>query len=106
MGQHMGLRTLGLSIVLAVTVGACSSANPGAARRDAAWSERLTRQAAAQEQARALQERSAAAWGERYAEMARAYQSEQVRQQRADAAYSLRLTKLAEYILNGGKIGG
>jgi len=82
MGQHKGLRALGLGIVLAVTVGACSSATPGAAQ----------------------QERSNAAWAEGYAEMARAYQ-EQIRQQRADAAYSLRWTKLAEYIENGGKIG-
>ena len=105
MGQHKGLRALGLGIVLAVTVGACSSATTGAARRDQAWSDRLNGLAAAQQQAGAQQARSNAAWADRYAELARAYLSEQVRQQRADAAYSQRLTKLAEYIRNGGAIG-
>lgn len=102
MGQHKGLRALGLGIVLAVTVGACSSAAPGAARRDAAWSERLTRQAAAVQQEASQRERSNAAWAERYAKMANSYQAEQLRAQRADAAYSQRMTKLAEYILSGG----
>jgi len=106
MGQHKGLRALGLGIVLAVMVGACSSATPGAARRDQAWTDRLNGLAAAQQQAATERERSNAAWAERYAKMANAYQSEQLRQQRADAAYSQRLTKLAEYIRNGGKIGG
>jgi hypothetical protein len=100
MAQHKGLRALGLGIVLAVTVGACSSATPGAARRDQAWTDRLNGLAAAHEQERANE-----AWAARYAKMATAYQSEQVRQQRADAASSQRMTKLAEYILNGGKIG-
>lgn len=86
--------------VLFAAVAACGSVNPGA-RRDAAWSERLTRQAAAIQVEAARQERAFAAWSERLTEMARAYQAEQARAERADAAYSLRLTKLADYILSG-----
>ena len=101
MRLHKGIQALGLGVVLAVQVAACANLDP-AARRDQAWSERLTRQAQAVQQAAAERERANAAWAERYAKMANAYQAEQARQQRADAAYSQRLTKLADYVRNGG----
>lgn len=101
MRQHKWIQALGLAAIFALQVAACANVNPGA-RRDAAWSDRLTRQAEAFQQAAAKQTRSDAAWSKRLDEMAKAYQVEQARAQRADAAYSQRLTKLAEYILNGG----
>jgi len=42
------------------------------------------------------------AWTQRLNAMAIDYQKEQARQKRADAASSQRLTKLAEFIRNGG----
>jgi len=101
MRNNKGIQALAIGVVLAVQVAACSSATPGA-RRDATWSERLTRQAHAIQQAAEQQERSNAAWAQRYTELATAYKAEQARAQRADAAASQRLTKLAEYIRNGG----
>ena len=103
MRNHNGIQALAIGIVLAVQVAACSNAAPGS-RRDEAWSERLTRQAQAVQQAAARQERSNAAWAQRYAAMADAYKAEQLRAQRADAAYSQRLTKLAEYIRGDGNM--
>jgi hypothetical protein len=99
MRLQKGIQVLGIGVLFAA-VAACASVNPGA-RRDAAWSERLTRQAAAQQVAAERQERAFAAWSQRLTGMARAYQAEQARAERADAAYSLRLTKLADYILSG-----
>jgi hypothetical protein len=100
MRHHKGIQALGLGMFLAVQVAACANLDAGA-RRDQAWSERLTRQAEAVQQAAAQRQRSDAAWAERYARMANAYQVEKARAQRADAAYSQRMTKLAEYILGG-----
>lgn len=103
MRLHRGIRVLGIGALLLVQVAACAGVNPGA-RRDAAWSERLTRQAAAQQQAAARQEREAAASSQRLQELAHAYQAEQARAERARIAYSQRLTKLTDFIRAGGQL--
>ena len=100
MRLHKGIQALGLGVVLAAQVAACSNLDSGA-RRDQAWTDRLNGLAAEQQRAAAQRQRSDAAWAERYAKMAKAHQVEQARAQRADAAYSLRMTKLAEHILGG-----
>jgi hypothetical protein len=96
------MQALALGALVAIQVAGCARVDSGA-RRDAAWSERLTQQAVAYQQEAARRERAEAASSQRLTELARAYQAEKERAERAKQAWSLRLTKLADHILSSGE---
>ena len=102
MHLQKGIQAVALGALVAVQVAGCAKLDSGA-RRDAAWSGRLTQQAVAYQQEATRRERAEAASSRRLTEMARAYQAEKERAERAGQAWSLRLTKLADYILSSGE---
>lgn len=104
MSQTRKFQTVALIVIVTTQVVACARIDPGQARANDAWSQRLAGQAQAQQRDEARMERAAAAWSQRLNELAAAYEAEQARVERANAAYAQRLTGLAEHlgVVSGG----
>jgi hypothetical protein len=100
MRQMRKFQTVALVVIVAIQVVACARIDPGQARANDAWSQRLSGQAQQQEAVRS--ERAHAAWVQRLTAQADAYRDEKARAERANAAYSERLTGLAEHLGLGG----
>ena len=102
MSQMRKFQTVALIVIVTTQIVACARIDPGQARPNDAWAQRLTGQAQAQQQEAARSERAQAAWAQRLTEQADAYRAEKARAERANAAYSERLTGLAEHLGLGG----
>ena len=102
MSQMRKFQTVALVVIVVTQVVACARIDPGQARANDAWSQRLTGQAQAQQQEAQRMERAQAAWSQRLTELAVAYKAEQARVERANAAYAERLTGLAQHLGVGG----
>lgn len=102
MSQMRKFQTVALVVIVAIQVVACARIDPGQARANDAYAQRLTGQAQAQQQETERIERSKAAWSQRLTEQADAYLAEQARVERANAAWSLRLNGLAGRVATGG----
>ena len=102
MSQMRKFQTVALVVIVAIQVVACGRIDPGRARAENAWSQRLTGQAQAQQQEEARMERFNAAWSQRLTEQANAHEAETARAERANAAYAQRLSELAEHFGVGG----
>ena len=102
MRQMRKFQTVALVVVVATQIVACARIDPGQARANDAWSQRLIGQAHAQQQEAQRQEISWAVWAQRLTAQADAHKAEQARLERANAAYAQRLTRLAEHLGVGG----
>jgi hypothetical protein len=98
MSQMRKFQAVALIVIVTTQVVACARIDPGQARANDVWSQRLTEQAQAQQQEAQRMERAQAAWSQRLTELADAYRAEKARVERANAAYAQRLTGLAEHL--------
>jgi hypothetical protein len=90
-----------VAVVVVVAAG-CARVDPGQARGNQAYSDRLTGQAVAQQQAAERSARARAAWSQSLNAQYAAYREAQARAERASSAWSLRLTELAHSLGDGG----
>ena len=102
MSQMRKFQTVALIVIVATQVVACARIDPGQARANDAYAQRLTGQAQAQQQEAQRVERAQAAYAQRLTEQAVAYQAAQARVERANAAWTDRLNGLAGRVASGG----